>query len=136
VTQIQVDTDRALIADRLPAQQAIELLGAHHDRMSGQLDLARQLYADGASVYDDMTAQLGTVDSGIERLAQTLAAIETLSASLPEGFSLPRVPTLPTRSTGTGGSIRPPSTVPKVAPAPTPAPPPPTSATTGASGGG
>jgi len=129
VTRIQADTDRALIEERAPAAQAIELLDAHHDRMSAQLGLARERYLAGAAVYNELVGQLQDVDAGIANLDTTLRQIEAMGVTVPGGLT----GSVPTVRTG-GSTSRTTSVAPALAPPPAAAPPPVT-ATTGASGG-
>jgi hypothetical protein len=129
VTQLQAGHDAALIEERAPAVEAIEMLGAHHDRMTDELSQARERYLAGAAVYNDLVGQLADVDEGIAKLDSTLAQIEAMGANLP-GF-----PSGPIAITRSGGGTRSKGTTTAPALAPPPAPPPPTSASTGASGG-
>lgn len=142
-TRIQIDTDRGLIADRLPVQRAIDILADHHDWLDERLGEARTQYAAGVDGYDALSDRLGTLEARIGALDQSIATVERLGNSLSLHLSLPRL------TTGKGGSVaatgggggtsgsggngggttKPPAVAP---PAP---PPPPTSGGTGASGG-
>ena len=129
VTRLQIAGDRALMAERDPALQAISLLGAHHDRMSAELDTAGAAYAQGADRFTALVAGLPGLADGLDRLDSTLAAIEGELRQMPGSFNIPKAPPRTSSGSGGGGS----ATVP-VAPKPPAAQPPPTQGSTGASG--
>lgn len=134
VTQVQAGRDLAVIDQRAPAQHAIELLDAHHDRMTDQLARARERYLAGAAVYNDLVGQLEDVNAGIADLDATLSQIEAMGITIPGGLTGP-IPVV--RGGGGGGTASRGTTVaPRLGPPPpAAAAPPPVAATTGASGG-
>jgi len=142
---LQIQQDRALIADREPMQAAITVLGSHHDAMEPRLEEARARYSDGADGYGSLTARLDTLRQRLAAMDKTVAGIErdggTLAARVP---AIPGVASRPAQgasgrssggaSTG-GGSTGAVTTAPRaVPPAPKPVAKPPVSGSTGASG--
>ena len=138
--RLQIETDRALIADRTPVEAAISALGDHHDWMDDRLGEARTAYSVGASGYEALIAKLEAMDARLSDLGATVASVEKLGNSLATSLDLPGVPRFTSSGTqkgssgsgtksgsGSGTAIKPP-------PAPKPTPPPPTSGQTGASG--
>lgn len=118
VTGLQIEHDRALIEDRRPVEDAIAMLGAHHERIAAQLEEALKRYESGSQDYEAISARLREVRAQIERLGLSVESIEGMAGLLPSQLRLPAIP----------------STIVPRAPAPVAAPPP-TNAKTGASGG-
>jgi hypothetical protein len=140
-TSMQIDQDRALIADRDPVVSAIEALDVHHDLMESRLLEARLRYQDGTTRYETLADRLTALHERLAAMDTTVAAVERLSASLPSDLSLPNVPMTTGRGSSSGGGSsggsassgsRPVVNLPSVPAAP--AAKPPTSASTGASG--
>jgi len=137
---LQIQHDRALIADRHPVEVAVSVLGSNHDAMESRLELARSRYADGADGYGVLIARLDKMRARLEKMDRTVAAIERDSGSI--AARIPGVPVAGSRQarastgrSGGGGSSGGGSTAPRTVPgAPAAAAPPPVSAGTGASG--
>lgn len=137
---LQIQHDRALIADRDPMQAAITMLGSHHDEMEPQLEEARTRYTDGADGYGSLATRLDTLRERLAKMDKTVSAIErdsgTLAAKVP---GIPSAVSRPAqgatgRSSG-GASTGAVSTGPRtVLSVPKPVAKPPVSASTGASG--
>jgi hypothetical protein len=134
-TRLQIDADRALMADRDPMQRAIDALGTHHDSLTGLLDEARDQYNAAAAGFGSVVDGMDHLDRHLTAVASAIQAAERLSATISANLSLPAVPVPRTASAGAasggsggGGTTKPPAVKP---PAPTP---PPTSGGTGASG--
>jgi hypothetical protein len=136
-TRLQIENDRALIADRSPVEAAISALGDHHQWMGDQLDEARVQYAIGTAGYDALRSQLVAMDKRLAKLDQVVVAVEKLTASLPMTLNLGsyRAPSGHSSSVGGGHSSSGGSST-RLPPAPPPpkAAPPPAGGTTGASG--
>lgn len=149
VTVLQIDHDRALIADRAPVSDAIALLGAHNDRMATAIETAGGTFQEEAAKYDGVAQGVMDLDSVVKRLTAKVAAIKGTASRLPTTLYIPTAAqssgggggTPRTTSSGgttkvsTGGGGTATVSLPKVsAPKPKPAPPP-AQASTGASGG-
>jgi hypothetical protein len=129
VTRLQIDHDQALIVDRQPVRDAIELLDQHHDAMDDDLSVAAGAYDAAAGSYNQLALELVDVHRDVATVAKQLRTIRRLAVVDGSGLgSLPRLGT-------PGGSV----------PAPAKAasrtshksdPPPPVVTHTGASGGG
>jgi len=139
---LQIQHDRALIADRDPMQAAITVLGSHHDAMEPRLEAARARYSDGADGYGSLTTRLDTLRQRLAAMDKTVAGIERdggmLAARVP---GIPGFVTRPAQGASSGGgssgggSTGAVSTAPRaVLAAPKPVAKPPVSASTGASG--
>lgn len=140
---LQIQHDRALIADRQPVAQAIDVLGDHHDDMTLRLEAARTAYATGAEGYGALITRLDTLRDRLAKMDATVTAIERANGVL--AASIPGVPGSVSRSgggssggsggasggSGSGSGASAPRTVPA---APPPVAQPPTSGSTGASG--
>lgn len=135
-TRLQIEADRALIADRDPVQVAIQALGSHHDSMTDSLEQSRDQYNAAVGGYNSVVASLDQLDERLASVSGTVQAVEKLGASISTSLALPAIPTrgsnggtASSRSGGGGGTTtKPPAAAPKAAP------PPPTSGSTGASG--
>jgi hypothetical protein len=135
-TRLQIDADRALIADREPMQRAIDALGSHHDTLTSLLDEARDAYNTAATGFGSVIDGMAHLDEHLTAVSGTIEAAERLSASISANLSLPVIPVPRTASGGSGsgggtggtGTTKPPTVKPPAAP------PPPTSGGTGASG--
>jgi hypothetical protein len=132
VTVLQIDRDRALIADRAPVGEAIELLGRHNDRMATEIEVAGAAFQRAAEGYDGVAQGVTDLDVAVQRLTVRVAAIKGSAMRMPDAIALPPIghSGSNTKSSGGGGSAGSIS-VPKPKPAP-----PPVNASTGASGGG
>jgi hypothetical protein len=136
VTVLQIDRDRALIADRAPVNEAIGLLAGHNDRMTKAIEAADTEFRRAAQGYDGVSQGALDLDTAVKRLTARVAAITGSAGKLPDSLRLPTVSSSGGGGGGgkasTGGSSRSGSiSLPK----PRPAAPPPANATTGASGG-
>lgn len=135
-SSLQIQHDRALIADRHPVVSAIDVLGSHHDEMESRLEWARARYTLGADGYGALIARLDTMHERLAKMDRTVAGIERASGALAA-----RIPGVPNGGGGSGhgagggsggGSG---STSPRTVPAaPAPVAQPPVSGSTGASG--
>jgi len=137
---LQIQHDRALIADREPVEAAISVLGSNHDEMEPRLEAARSRYTEGADGYGALVTRLDALRDRLAKMDRTVADIERDSGSL--AAKVPGVPSgvgrpaqgAAGRAVGgqSSGSV---STAPRtVPPAPGPVSKPPVSASTGASG--
>ena len=136
-TSLQVQHDRALIADRAPVQAAIEALDVHHDRMESGLQRAGLQYQDGTTGYDALASRLAELHARMDVVDKKVAAVERISTSLPTELFLPSMPRTSSRGGSSGGTTKSSGTkTVRLPPAPRAAPPPPTKGSTGASGGG
>jgi hypothetical protein len=137
-TRLQIEADRAFMADRDPVQVAIHALGNHHDSLTEQLEQSRQQYNAALGGFDSVVASLDQLDERLASVDGSVQAVERLGASISTSIALPPIPTR--RSTGGTGSSNGGSgggggtTTKPPAAKPPPAPPPPTSGSTGASG--
>jgi hypothetical protein len=141
VSVLQIDADRAAIAQRDPVAEAIDSLAQHHQRMADALTDATQRYGDAVDTYRVVAADSAETRARLDELARAVAEVEAVQVpSLPGGGSSV-IRSGSTRSTTTGGSrstttssstSRSGSTV--VVPPPPPAAKPTPVATTGASG--
>lgn len=134
---LQIQQDRALIADRHPVDVAIMVLGDDHDRMETRLQQARTRYAAGAEGYGTLITRLDALRERLAKMDRTVTSIERASSVL--AASIPGVPVAVRNSargsTGGGGSGGSAASAPRTVPgAPPPAAAPPTSGSTGASG--
>jgi uncharacterized membrane protein YgcG len=138
---LQIQHDRALIADRQPVATAIDVLGEHHDDMARRLEVARAAYATRADGYGTLITRLDTMRERLAKMDATVTAIERANGVL--AASIPGVPSSVSRSgggssggsgggsSGSGSGASAPRTVPA---APPPVAQPPVSGSTGASG--
>ncbi len=128
VTRMQIDHDQALIIDRQPVRDAIELLDGHHDAMDDDLSVAASAYDDAAGSYNQLVLELAEVHQDVASLAKRLRTIRRLAVV--DGSGLAGLPSVSTH----GGSVPPPA---KAASRTShkSAPPPPVDTSTGASGG-
>ncbi len=135
-TSMQIEQDRAVIADRDPVQAAIEALDRHHDEMEASLLQARLRYQDGTEGYEALAERLAALEARLAATDKSVSAVERLGASLPSDLSIPGVTRTTRRggSTGGGSSSDGGSSTVKLPPPPAAAAPPPTSGSTGASG--
>ena len=133
VTVLQIDRDRALIADRAPVDEAIELLGRHNDRMATAIEVTGAAFQHAAESYDGVARGVLDLDTAVQRLTARVAAIKGSAMRIPDVIALPPVGhNSSSKSSGGGGSSGSGSvSVPKPKPAP-----PPVQGSTGASGGG
>jgi hypothetical protein len=140
VTVLQIDRDRALIADRAPVGEAIGLLAGHNDRMTKAIEAADTEFRRAADGYDGVSRGAVDLDTAVKRLTARVAAITGSAGKLPDSLRLPTVTSGGgggassgggKASSGGGSSGSGSISLPK----PRPAPPPPANATTGASGG-
>jgi hypothetical protein len=136
VTRLQIESDLARIAEREPAAAAIDLLARHHDRMTAELDGARDAYAAGVAHFSDLANLLSGLAADISRLDETVSAVEAGLRGLPGTISIPVLPPRSSSggsgsSSGSGSSGTGAVTLP---PPPVAATPPPTQGTTGGSG--
>jgi hypothetical protein len=137
-TRLQIESDRALIADRDPVQAAIHALGNHHDSLTDLLEQSREQYNAAVGGYNSVVASLDQLDERLASVNGTIQAVERLGASISTSLALPAIPNRgsgggtvsSSRGSGGGGG----TTSKPPAAAPPPAPPPPTSGSTGASG--
>ena len=88
-SSLQFEHDRALIADRQPVADAIDVLGDHHDDMALRLDAARAAYSTGADGYGALIVRLDTLRERLAAMDATVTAIEANSAL---AASIPGVP--------------------------------------------
>lgn len=103
---MQIETDRALIADRSPVQAAIQALGHHHDLMESHLLEARLQYTDGSAGYTTLAERLAALDARLAASDKSVSDIERLSARLPTEIWMPDLPgTTPRSYSGGGGSV-------------------------------
>jgi uncharacterized membrane protein YgcG len=148
-SSLQIDHDRALIVDRQPVADAIDVLGEHHDDMGIRLEVARTAYATGADGYGALITRLDAMRERLAKMDATVTAIERANGVL--AASIPGVPGSVSRSgagsssgssrgsgggsswssSGSGSGAGAPRSVPA---APPPVAQPPTSGSTGASG--
>jgi hypothetical protein len=134
-TQMQIATDRALIADRAPVATAIDALDQHHDLQEARLLEARLQYQDGTAGYDAVAERLAILEARLAAVGRTVGKVERLSDSLPGSLSLGSMPTTVARGGGSGSSSGGGHQAIKLPPPPPPkAAPPPASGGTGASG--
>lgn len=135
-TSMQIEQDRAVIADRDPVRAAIDALGEHHDEMEVRLLQARLRYQQGTEGYQALSDRLAVLEARLSATDKSVSAAEELGASLPSDLSVPGVTRTTRRggSTGGGSSNGGGSTKVKLPPPPAAAAPPPTSGSTGASG--
>jgi hypothetical protein len=139
---LQIQHDRALIADREPVAAAISVLSDHHDDMTSRLDLARAAYTDGADGYSALVTRLDALHARLTAMDKTVTAIERANGAL--AANVPGAPGSVSRSGsgssgassgGTSGSKGSGPSAPRTVPAaPPPVAQPPTSGSTGASG--
>jgi len=137
---LQIQHDRALIADRRPVEVAVSVLGSNHDVMESSLELARTRYTAGADGYGALVTRLDEMRARLATMDKTVAGIELDSGSI--AASIPGAPVAggrqsrgSTSRSGGGGSTGGGSTAARTVPgAPAAAAPPPVSAGTGASG--
>jgi hypothetical protein len=134
-TSMQIEQDRAVIADRDPVQAAIEALGQHHDEMEVHLLQARLRYQQGTEGYVTLADRLAALEARLSATDKSVSAAEQLGASLPSDLSVPGV-SRTTRGGGSagGGSSNGGGSSKVKLPPPPAAAPPPTSGSTGASG--
>jgi hypothetical protein len=131
VTVLQIDRDRALIADRAPVSEAIGLLAAHNERMAGAIEAADTEFRRAAQGYDGVSRDAVDLNTAVQRLTARVAAITGSAMKLPDNLRLPSVGSNGSGGKPSGGGSSGSISMPK----PRPAPPPPSNATTGASGG-
>jgi len=137
---LQIQHDRASIADRQPVEDAIAMLGSTHDDMQAGLEQARARYSDRADGYTALIARLDAMRAGLATMDRTVTGIErdsgSIVASVPgmsagSGRSTQGTPGRSSGGSSSGGGSGAPRSVPA---APPPAAKPPTSGSTGASG--
>jgi hypothetical protein len=124
VTLVQIDTDRALAADRRPVADAIEVLREHHDGMADSLTAAWGVYDEATTRYGIVVKNAGALHAAVDRLGRQVAEIEGSRAPASVGGSvkLPPPPGKPSKvALSSNGSTN-------------PAPPPASNGTSGASG--
>ena len=130
VSRMQIDHDQALIVDRQPVRDAIELLDRHHDAMDSDLNVAASAYDDAAGGYNQLVVELADVHQDVASLAKRLRTIRRLAVVDGSGLaSLPKI------SSAGGGTISQPAKATSRTSHKS-APPPPVDTNTGASGGG
>lgn len=134
-TSLQIEADRALIADRAPVQAAIEALDVHHDRMESDLARAGLQYQEGTTGYDALAGRLAELNAKLTAVYKKVDSVERLSTSLPTELFLPSVPRTSGRGGSSAGAPQGGTKAVKLPPAPRAAAPPPTNGSTGASGG-
>ena len=100
---LQIQQDRALIADRHPVDAAIMVLGDDHDQMEMRLQRARTRYGDGAEGYGALVARLDKLRERLAKMDKTVTSIERANNVL--AASIPGVPATARSSTrgSTGG---------------------------------
>lgn len=92
VTRWQVDHDQALIVDRQPVLDAIDLLDRHHDAMDDDLMVASTAYDDAAGGFDELVIRLADVHDDVAALAKRLRVIRRLAVVDGSGLTgLPRI---------------------------------------------
>jgi hypothetical protein len=121
VTCLQVADDRALLSEREPVHDAIDLLADHHETMVRSLQTAREQYEQATTGYAALTGQVAAVHRRIDRLGRTVSALEGVGLRIPDRIDLPPVTKVSASRPAPRGA----------APAP---PPPATDGSTGASG--
>jgi len=98
VAAIQSSEDTALIDARAPLEAATRSVSLGHDALSARLDQAENAYGAAASAYDRTRPRLDGVESTLDRLAGSVAAVSGSARSLPDRVALPPVtPTIVTR---------------------------------------
>jgi uncharacterized membrane protein YgcG len=139
VSMLQIDHDQAVIRDRAPIGEAIELLGSQNEVMSSKIDVAVYGYRHASDRYDIVAQGVVGLQSAVERLSTRVQDIKGSAMKLPDAIALPPIPRDRVASSGGGngssGSSGSGSGSSTSNPKPKPAPPP-TDGSTGASGGG
>jgi hypothetical protein len=136
VTVLQIEHDRALIQDRAPVGEAIEILGRHNDSMASEVDVAGGAFERAAERYDGVAKGVLDLDEAVQRLALRVAEIKGSAMQIPNAISLlPVIRVAPRSAGGSGSSGGSGSAGSRTNPKPKPAPPP-ADGSTGASGGG
>lgn len=105
VTLAQIETDRALAADRRPVADAIDVLRDHHDGMEASLDAARAVYDEATTRYGVVVDKVGALHAAVDRLGRRVAAIEgtRVSGDLGGSVRLPAAPGKPSSGKSSGG---------------------------------
>jgi len=111
VTAVQSATDMALDRERAPMAHSLDAISSDHAALEqSMLELADD-YDRLATSYAGLGPTFDAVETGLERIAKTAAAITKSAASMPTRVALPSMQSAPRRAA-----------------------PPPTHASTGASG--
>jgi hypothetical protein len=112
VTALQAESEAAVAASRLPAEEAIGALAARNDLLEVDGARARLAYEQATGAYDRVTRSLSNVEARLADLSTTVRSVDGAARSLQVNVPLPPV----------SGTV-------------TTAGPPPVHATTAASGG-
>jgi hypothetical protein len=91
VATIQSSSDAAVIDARSPLEAATRTISLDHDALSSRLAQAEDAYGAAAAAYDRTRPQLDGVESTLDRLAGSVAAVSGSARSLPDRVALPSV---------------------------------------------
>ena len=87
ITALQSAADGAVVSARAPARDAAARLTDGHDRLQAELDAAARSYETSATRYDDLSAEVTT----LEDFADAAARVSGAARALPGRVSLPSV---------------------------------------------
>jgi hypothetical protein len=110
VAGLQAADDRARIEAQQPSVDALAVLTSHNDDLATRLDRSATVYDALAAGYDPLVGNLATLETRIDELSGTVAAIVRSSANLPSrapiGTSVRAAPksSRPTSHATTGAS--------------------------------
>jgi hypothetical protein len=91
VATFQSSADATVIDVRAPLDAAARSVSLDHDALSTRLDQAENAFGAAAAAYDRSRLRLDGVESTLERLASSVAAVSGSARSLPDRVALPSV---------------------------------------------
>jgi hypothetical protein len=100
VTSLQSAGEQALVANRDPASEALDLLQEHHDRLDARLAAAGATYDAAAAAYQDVTDGLSALETRLGTLATKVGKVQTGAAWTPSVWRAPAVSSRAARSSG------------------------------------
>ena len=95
VTMLQSSADAALVAERVPVRAAADDIAASHDSLEAALAAAANRYSRLADRYSALLPDIAGVQSSVDSLARTTAAVTDSTLTLPTHVSLPAVQAAP-----------------------------------------
>lgn len=95
VTMLQSSADAALVAERVPVRAAADEIAASHDGLEAAVAAAANRYSRLAERYSGLLPAIAGIETSIDSLAKTTAAVSDSTLSLPTHVRLPAVQAAP-----------------------------------------
>lgn len=95
VAMLQSSSDATLIAERAPLRTAADAITSSHDRLEAAVAAAEERYRRVADRYGALLPGIAGVETSLDGLARTTAAVTDSTLALPAHVRLPSVQAAP-----------------------------------------